>query len=290
MLAFIGFTIWTLSETTVRSLRDYPISLIAFCASVVAVFLLLGFSPYLGGIKKTFTMPQLKLRLLRGCVIATSCFLGFFTFTQLEMTTAYAIFFIAPILAKIISSLFIKESIKPMSWVLSLIGFVGVLIVLQPSNVPFSLGSLSALGLAIFFAIGHTLARYIDDKNQTYLSLALFQYIIIAAFSAYPAYLSAQNLNIQMIPSFDLVRLFAVGVFTASGALLVSRGFSMAPVAYIAPIHYTQIIMGTLWGYLFFAEIPSQTTLFGAGLVIFAGLGIMYMSGIRFRRIFKNKI
>ena len=206
------------------------------------------------------------------------------------MTTAYAIFFIAPILAKIISSLFIKESIKPMSWVLSLIGFAGVLIVLQPSNVPFSLGSLSALGLAIFFSIGHTLARYIDDKNQTYLSLALFQYIIIAAFSAYPAYLSAQNLDTHIIPSFDLVRLFAVGVFTASGALLVSRGFSMAPVAYIAPIHYTQIIMGTLWGYMFFAEIPSQTTLFGACLVIFAGLGNMYMSGIRFRRIFKNKI
>jgi len=72
IMALTGFTLWTISDSCIRYLNSYPTILVAFFGAFFCVILLLVLSPFLGGLKATFTMPQLKLRIFRGAVLSCS--------------------------------------------------------------------------------------------------------------------------------------------------------------------------------------------------------------------------
>lgn len=185
------------------------------------------------------------------------------------MTTAYAIIFIAPLLSKILSVFLMGERIRMRSWLITSLGFAGVLIVLRPGLIPLNTGSLAAIGCAFFFSLGFTLSRYIGQENQTILSLGLFQYLFVMAGTAYPAFVQFQDLSFDI---GDFLPLSLVGSMAVIGSLSVSYGYANAPSAVIAPIHYTQIVFGTLWGMILFAEFPDFWTIAGSGVIVLAGL------------------
>jgi S-adenosylmethionine uptake transporter len=54
--------------------------------------------------------------------------------------------------------------------------------------------------------------------------------------------------------------------------IAVSRAFATTPTQYIAPIHYTQMVWGVIWGMLFFAEYPDGWIIAGSVMIITAGL------------------
>tara|TARA_B100000686_G_scaffold324321_2_gene379879 strand:+ start:2449 stop:3366 length:918 start_codon:yes stop_codon:yes gene_type:complete len=274
-LAAFGFMAWTVGDAAVRFLNFYSIYVVAFISTLTTVIILTVLSPRLGGFSKTFKMPKLKLRIGRGVIISIAGFLAYPTFQHLEMTKAYAIIFLAPILSKIFSVVFNSEKISLTSWIISILGFIGVLIVLRPGAIPLDIGSISALGLAIFFALGYVMGRTIGPENQTFLSLAFFQYFIIASLTAYPAISEMSQEGFHM-PLIDLTLIVVIGITAVAGGLCVSYGFANAPSAKIAPLHYTQILWGTLWGAVMFDEYPDMLTLVGAAVIIVSGLAIIW--------------
>lgn len=277
IMAFTGFSLWTFGDASIRFLKDYPTELVAFLSASVALSLLLLFSKRLGGLRETFTRPQLKLRAFRGAILACSGICAFFTFTHLDMTKAYAIIFAAPLLAKILSVFINKESIRLRSWAITMLGFLGVIIVMRPGFIPIGIGSIAALALAIFFSLGYVMARYIDDENQTLLSMAIFNYIFMVIFTAGPAYLAYQELELSF--SFaQYFALFTIGTCAISGAVLVAKAFSVAPTQVIAPIHYVQILWGVMFSALLFHEMPDFWTFVGGGVITLSGLMLIRFS------------
>lgn len=198
-MAFAGFTMWTVSDAIIRYLNDYPITLITFLGSAMALVFTCFFAPWIGGFKKTFTDPKLGLRMLRGLFLTISGFLSYIAFSNLELPTAYAFIFVAPFIAKIFSIFLTGENIRPRSWAITALGFLGVLIVLRPGMVPISIGSMAALGLSVMFAAGYVLGRYIGPENQTLMSMALFQYLFLTIATAYPAYQEFVNMPADMV-------------------------------------------------------------------------------------------
>lgn len=275
-MAATGFMLWTLGDATIRYLQDYPSVVVAQISSLWALAIMLLFSGKLGGFRETFFRPKLGLRVLRGFMLSVSGFLSYVTFANLNLATAYAIIFCAPMLAKFISVVLTGESIRLRSWLVTILGFIGVLVVLRPGLIPLNVGTAAALGLAFFFALGHILARYIGESNQTLLSLVLFQRLFLIVGTALPAYSQFNGISIG---AFTL--LAAIGVVAVVGTILVSHAFMMAPSAYIAPIHYTQIIWGTCWGALLFHEFPDAWTIGGGSLIVLAGLLLIKFSRTR---------
>lgn len=270
-LAFTGFSLWAFNDFFKRTLRAYPVDHIAFLSMTMAVVLLLLLSPWLGGLRQTFTMPKLKLRIMRGVVLAIPTFLSYIVFANLDLATAYSIIFAAPILAKILSVFLLGEDIRMRSWLISALGFVGVLIVLRPGMVPLNVGTVSAIFLATFFALGYLMGRVIGPENQTLVSLSLFQFFIVAvgaAFTAVPTF--------APLPLYVYVMCFAIGAISVVGSLIVSSAFAHAPSAQIAPIHYSQMVWGIILGAAFFGEYPDIWTLVGGGLVVLAGLLLIF--------------
>ena len=272
-VAFMGFASWTVGDAIVRYLNAFPTPLIACLTSFFAVCFAVLSAPWIGGFRKTFTDPQLGLRLFRGLLLATSGFLAFFAFARLELTTAYAIIFAAPFIAKILSVVITKESIRPRSWAITALGFTGVLIVLRPGMVPISLGALAALALAFFFGLGYVLSRYIGPENQTFMSMSVFQYFFLTIGTAYPAY----NAFIALPPELTLslneyLLLIFSGAICIYGSMAVAYGFIHGPSAIIAPIHYTQILWGVAFGAWLFGEYPDAWTIVGGLVIVVAGL------------------
>lgn len=272
-VAFAGFSIWAFGDALVRFLKDYPSELLAFLASSTTLVLLSLFSKQLGGFKRTFQNPKLGLRIFRGLILSVPGFLSYIAFTHLELPTAYALIFMAPFCAKIFSIFLTGEMISMRSWMITALGFAGILIVLRPGMVPLSIGSIAALGLAVFFAFGYVLGRYIGEEHQTPLSLAIFTYFFVALGTAWPAFQAYQNLPPELAFSwFDCSIIFLIGSLGFLGSPLVGKAYASAPSAYIAPIHYTQMVWGIALGAFLFGEYPDFWTLIGGGVIILAGL------------------
>ncbi len=272
LIAFCGFSLWSMSDAMVHALEQYPTQLIAFFSASSSVFFLLLFSSKLGGIRETFARPKLKLRIFRGAVLSVSNFLAFYAFAHLDLTKAYALVFVTPLLAKMLSVVMLKERIPAIAWILSIIGFAGVLVVLRPGLVELDPGSLAALATCFFFSLGYVLARYIGEENQTPLSMALFQYVILIVVLGIPVTGMLQDMTLPLQP---LMLCAAIGFTSALGSICVATGYARAPSAYVAPIHYTQIFWGAFYGALLYHEYPDIWTAAGAVIIIGAGLALV---------------
>lgn len=73
----------------------------------------------------------------------------------------------------------------------------------------------------------------------------------------------------------DLKALLAMvfaGVSATLGQLLLTHGYSLAPAAKVSPYSYNTIIFAAIYGWIFWSETPDILTLFGALLIISAGI------------------
>jgi len=262
-----------MADVIIRMMREYSpftVGLIAACSSL---FFLMVFSPWLGGVRATFQSTRLKWLWLRGVVLAVAGFLPFVIFAHLEMSKAYAIIFVGPIVAKIISIFLNRERITLFAWCITLCGFVGVLIVLRPGYMPLGIGAIAALAWAFFFGLGYVMGRTIGEENQTVLSMSLFLNIVMAVVLVIPGIL-----YFEAMPLAHVLLIASIGVLGAMGEMLVSLSYARAPSAYVAPVQYTQIIWGVIWGILFFGEYPDAWTMAGAAVIIGAGLMLVWMT------------
>lgn len=276
MLAFAGFTLWTLGDAGVKYLKDYSpfqVSWIAWTCSLIIQFV---FHKPLGGLKQTFSLPHQRMHILRGLVFMIPAFLAFIIFAQLPLAVAYAIVFTAPFMTKFFSFLILKEKISPLAWGVSLLGFIGVLIVLRPGWVPFTWPVVLAVISTIFFSLGNVLTRRIGEENMTLLSYNLYIDIPLVALLTAPALI-----HFSPMPAGHLFLNMLLGVTGLVGMVLVSKAFASAPSRYIAPIHYTQIVWGTIWGVLIFHEYPDMWTLVGSAVIVVAGLSLIFATKLK---------
>lgn len=267
LLSFCGFTSWVIGDVIIKILRDYDFYVISFLASAASLTLLILFSKQLGGFKDTIYKPKIKLRIFRGVITSICSLLAVIIFSNLELATAYAIIFSIPLISKIMSVFINGETIRLSSWVISIVGFLGVLIVVRPGMVPLNVGTLAALIFIFLFSFAYVIGRKIGAENQTLLSLSIFGTIFTFSFTSY----FAIPIIVEM-PIKDVMIGLSIGVFAVTGALLVGSAYNRAPTAYVAPVHYTQILWGAAIGALFFGEIPDLYTITGAFIIIGSGL------------------
>jgi drug/metabolite transporter (DMT)-like permease len=90
-------------------------------------------------------------------------------------------------------------------------------------------------------------------------------------------FLPVATMNFAVPEAKDMLIFLGMGLFGSAGGLAIAYAFQNAPsAAVIAPTHYTQIVWGTLIGYIFFSEVPHLQTIIGAGVIAVAGLYLIY--------------
>lgn len=273
LLGFCAFAVWTTADATIRYLRVYPPEQVSFLAALYSQIFMFCFASYFGGFRASIAKPKKGLQILRGLVIAIASVATFFAFMHLPLVNAFAIIFLSPLAAKILSLIVNREKVPPLAWLISLVGFCGVLLVVRPGFQDVGIGEFAALCVPLTFALGFILARTIGEDNQTPLSSVMYVNAGVMLFMIFPAYTKF----VAMEPAHFVMTLYIAFAGTL-GTCLATMAFARAPAAYISPLHYTQIVWGVLWGILFFNEYPDAWTLAGAAVIIGAGLMLVWMS------------
>jgi drug/metabolite transporter (DMT)-like permease len=204
---------------------------------------------------------------------------GFTALTMMPFDQAIALSFTVPLFATIGAALILKEVVRARRWTATIIGFIGVLIILRPGmgGVPLAGASTTALigaGLAIFSAVlSAQITLIVKDLARTEPSDAIVTYMVllITPMSLIPALFVWQWPPWQLWPW--VVGMGALGSF---GHMCYIRAFALADASAVMPYDYTRLIFAAVIGYFAFAEVPDIWTFIGAIVIAGAALYIAH--------------
>lgn len=272
-VGFAGFTAFTVADAQAKqlTLEGIPAFQVSFIASLVALSVLCLFPQKFGGFKSAFINPKWKLLWFRGLVLGLQGIAAVAAFSMLPFVKVYTLIFIAPFMAILFGIFLLGDKVGWRRWLCVAFGFSGVLIALRPGIIELELGALIALACGMLAALAWTLMRFIG-QGQSFMVYAAYPLICNAIISSYPA-LS----GFVMTDQWSIWVLYVgCGLSAMAGIILLSHAFTLAPADCVSPFHYTQLIFGVLWGYLFFEELPDQWTVLGGFIILCSGLYIVY--------------
>lgn len=214
-------------------------------------------------------MPRRPLyHALRATFLALATFSFFTALLYLPIADALAIFFIQPLIVTLLSALVLKERVGPRRWAAVAVGFIGTLIIIRPGFVAFNPGSAFALAAGAFLAIYFVMTRAIS--GQAHAIVTTFQTNVVGAIL-----LSLLVPLVWVAPTPTQWALFAgLGLVANFGHFLVVRAYDFAEASLLAPLAYTEMVMATVLGWLFFGDFPDGWTFVGVGVLIACALYI----------------
>jgi S-adenosylmethionine uptake transporter len=220
----------------------------------------------------------------RGAAQAISSGFVVASLATIPLADFYGIIFLSPMLATGLAALFLKEKIGIYRIAAVILGFVGVLIICGPSFSQGNIGYLLAFCAALFSAMGGIFIRKIGDE-PIILRYAFYPFLFATLFMLPLAVIDGIK---SVSRPGDLALMLGIAPIVVVAMILYSIGFARArDISMVAPFHYTQIIWGSLFGYVLFKDIPAAETWVGAGLIILAGLVVIWREQIHHRQIAK---
>ena len=223
--------------------------------------------------------PLLILRGLLG-TIALICI--FYAIRNMPLNISTVIQYTYPIFISIFAGILLNERINKNIFLAVITGWLGILIILNPSQLSNLNVELNNLTIAIAFlgSISTSLA-YITVKK---LSLTEDIFIIIKYFPLISIITLSPVVFINWVtPNIsDLVWIIGIGIFTQAGQTFLTIGLKILPATEAASINYFQVFFGSLWGIFFFGEIININFLIGSLLVL---LGTIISTSKKLKKI-----
>ena len=215
--------------------------------------------------------------LLAGLCLAAA-FLGF-VFSITHTTVANTLFLLsaAPFAAALLGWLLLGESVSRATWLAMLGAFAGVAVMIGEGIAESDLfGDLAALGAALGFA-GFSVALR-RGRGVDMVPAVLFAGVISAVTSAAVAWAVGSGLA---VPLHDVgVSFIYGGIGIGGGLLLYTLGSRHVPAAELVLLSLTEVILGPIWVWLAFGEVPSIPTLVG-GAVLLGSITWLAVHGAR---------
>jgi drug/metabolite transporter (DMT)-like permease len=208
---------------------------------------------YSHGLKRHF------LRALAG-VLSMACW--FYALTELPLAEATSYSFAMPLFLTVLAWAFLGEKLKWQTWLATIIGFSGVLIIMRPDSVTLGLAALAGLAAAFLHAVAAILIKTLASSESALALLLYFPVLAIVVF-LFPA----MSVWISPTPAewVGLVGVAALGVQTQWGFIQACR---ISDMTFLAPFDYSRLLFALVLGYLLCSELPDFWTLAGAGVVV----------------------
>ena len=220
---------------------------------------------YRGG-WSTMRTQKFPLHLLRA-VTGTACWYAlFFAITQIPLANATLLTYSAPLWMPLIAGLVTRQSVARATWLGAVIGFAGVMLVLQPQQHTFSIGELFALGGALMLAIAMMSVRWLGATEP--VTRILFYYFLLSTVLSLP--IAAADW--QPIPARAWVWLIALGVAQLLSQVLIVVAYRYAPAEKVGPFIYSVIVFTALIDWIVWHHRPTLFVYLGMALVIGGGL------------------
>lgn len=231
-----------------------------------AAFVISMSSRRTGGIKRVAKTKSPILQIFRSLILVAEMCITILAFTLLGLAETHAIFASYPLIIAMLSGPILGEYVGWRRWLAICVGFIGILIILNPGNGIFSPYALVPLAGAILFAIYGLLTRYVgqyDDSSTSFYWTGVVGSIAITVIGLnFWDPVSRSDWSVMLLLS-------ASGVV---GHYLLIKCYEVAEASAIQPFAYLQLIWASMIGIIIFGEQITTNVLIGACIIVGAGL------------------
>ena len=210
------------------------------------------------------------LQFVRAMMLPCMTAMNFWALQYLQLAETGSIMFLAPVIVAVLGVRLLGERLDKGRWIAIVVGFVGVMIILQPGSRGFHPAMLVSVLQTIMYAGFILLTRLlasVDRPESTNFLSALGSTIVIAPFA----------LLVWQMPTSALEWFVVIitGVAGGLGHYMLALAHRFAPASTLSPFIYQQILYMSLLGYLVFDDVPRSAVVIGAAIVVASGLYLL---------------
>ena len=262
---FLSICAFSVMDIIVKWSHNYPVGEVLFFrgfCGMITIFFIIPRDRYLNFYKTNRPFLHLK-RCVSGLIAIVAIFIAL---RKLPLATVVSITFAAPIFTTIMSIFFLSEKVGFYRWLAVIVGFIGILIISEPGfnslNVYYIYPIIFCLGLS-YVAIA---IKQLSSTEPVWLIGLYFSFsILVLSLFTIPQGWIFPNIK-------DLILLSMVGILGGLANLWLTQSYKYSDVSLVTPLKYLALLFAIFFGYLFWSEIPSSKTLFGATLVIISSI------------------
>lgn len=244
-------------------------NLFGLVPSVIALWMTTGWRT--GG--RSLRIRQWKLAALRGLSVTFAQLMFYLSLGIMAFATATTISYTTALFTTALAVPILRETVGWVRWLAVAVGFVGVMMILQPGSDAFTWALMLPVGASFLYAFSGVTARLIDPDVPT----PLFN-LHSSAFAAVGSFMLAMAVGgFSPLASLeDLGFIILMGMFGGSAVLCLVVAYRMTEPSNLAPFSYFGIPIAFVLGWLFFDEAPVDDLWPGAVLIVIGGLMIVY--------------
>ncbi len=240
----------------------------AFFRAVISVILLLPMIAV--GRVKPWQSKRIASHFWRTAMGTASMVLGFYAVSMLPLADATAIAFSQPLFSVLVAALIAGETVRWRRWSATVIGFMGVLVMVRPGEGSLQLGALVALANAAAVAVSIFLVKRLSASETPLMILTQF-----AIFSS--MLLTVPAILVWRWPDFwGWVLAVGVALSATVGQYFWVQAFKSGEMSAVAPFEYMRLPFAVFVGWLIWGEMPVIWTYLGAAIVIGSALYIAH--------------
>ena len=196
----------------------------------------------------------------------------------LPLADAVAIAFVMPFLMLLLGRFVLNEEVGGRRIAACIVGFIGTLLVIQPSFAEVGWPALLPLVVAVMFSLFMLVTRQIARDTDPVGLQAVSGVMAVAVLL--PAVVIGQALELDPLRIIapdggEWLLLGAIGLLGSVGHLLMTWSLRHAPAATVAPMQYLEIPVATVIGFVIFADLPNMMAALGICITVGAGLYVL---------------
>lgn len=198
--------------------------------------------------------------------------LGFLSYHMMPLADAVAISFMSPLVVTALSVPLLGEKVGIHRWSAVIVGFVGVLVIVQPGGGMFlATGSLVAVGAAASNALAIITVRQLNRIDHP-VAIVFYFTLFTSLFTVVPLpFVWSTPIGLA-----DWGLLILTGLVGGTAQYFMTRAFSLAPAALVSPFNYASLLWSSMFGWLIWGDVPAAHVYAGAAIVVASGLFILY--------------
>ena len=231
-----------------------------------AAFVISMSSRRTGGIKRVAKTKSPILQIFRSLILVAEMCITILAFTLLGLAETHAIFASYPLIIAMLSGPILGEYVGWRRWLAISVGFIGILIILNPGNGIFSPYALVPLAGAILFALYGLLTRYVGQYDNS--STSFFWTGVVGSIA-----MTVIGLNFwDPVSRSDWSIMLLLSASGVVGHYLLIKCYEVAEASAVQPFAYLQLIWASMIGSIIFGEQITTNVLIGACIIVGAGL------------------
>ncbi|MGC1427595.1 MAG: DMT family transporter [Albidovulum sp.] len=219
-----------------------------------------------GGVRAAIRTHHPALQIFRGVLLGAEIWVMITAFVVLGLVETHAIFTCYPLLIAALSGPVLGEHVGWRRWAAIGVGFVGILIILEPGYRVFSPAALIPLAAALMFALYGLLTRYVSRRDKAAVSFfwtGISGAVVMTAVGVF---------HWQPMIGGDWIWMAVLCCTAATAHWLMIRAFEVAEASAIQPFAYLQLVFASALGVTVFGEAVEMNVAIGATIVVAAGL------------------